>query len=172
MNITLIGMPGSGKTTVGQALAEKLGWGFVDTDSIIAAQRATLQTILDTEGAAAFRKIEMEAIVALSALERTIISPGGSVVYSERSMEHLKSISTIIYLDVPLAVIRGRIDETARGIIGLKEKGWDVLFAERTTLYKKYADFTLVPRGGPPEEDALQILEEIPEIKKLVVLVV
>jgi shikimate kinase len=158
-NVTLIGMPGSGKSSVGLALAQKLGWSFVDTDTLILQKHGKLQDILNTQGPAAFRVLEQEAILSLKGQTRTVISPGGSVVYSPASMAHLKEASTVIFLNVPLAVIQERCEAQSRGIVGLKEKGWDVLYQERNELYKKYADLELVPRGGPPEADAAQILE-------------
>ena len=92
-NITLIGMPGSGKSSVGEALAAKLGWGFVDTDSIIVAKHGNLQKIIDEQGSAVFRKLEEEAILSLAAMEHILISPGGSVIYSPASMAALKAVS-------------------------------------------------------------------------------
>ena len=163
-NITLIGMPGSGKTTVGQALAHKLGWDFVDTDALMVAEHGHLQTLIDTRGAAEFRKLEERAILSLQNSTHMLISPGGSVVYSPTSMAHLKDFSTIIFLNVPLDVIKSRCDAQSRAIVGLKEKGWERLYAERGELYKKYADYEIIPRGGPPEEDAEQILAEVPII--------
>ena len=157
-NVTLIGMPGSGKSSVGLALAQKLGWSYVDTDTLIVAKHGKLQTILDEQGPAVFRKLEEEAILTLMEAERTVISPGGSVIYSPASMAHLKSIATVVFLNVPLLVIKARCDAQNRGIVGLKEKGWDALYAERTALYKQYADLEIIPQGGPPEEDAEQIL--------------
>lgn len=157
-NITLIGMPGSGKSSVGEALAKRLGWECVDTDLLINPDRAQLQIIIDTQGATVFRKLEEEAILSLAARQHTIISPGGSVIYSPRSMEHLKAQSTVIFLNVPLEIIKRRVDAQNRAIVGLKEKGWDVLYAERMELYKKYADIEIIPEGGPPEADAEQIL--------------
>ena len=157
-NITLIGMPGSGKSTVGQALAKKLDWGYIDTDTLIVERHGKIQTILDEQGPATFRKIEEQLLLSLLETQKTIISPGGSVIYSPASMAHLKSLSTVIFLNVPLVVIQKRCEAAKRGIVGLKEKGWDVLYAERTALYKKYADLEIIPQGGPPSADAEQIL--------------
>ncbi len=157
-NITLIGMPGSGKTSVGQVLAQKLGWAFVDTDAIMVAEHGHLQTLIDTRGAEEFRRIEEQTILSLKGRTNTLISPGGSVIYSPASMAHIKELSMVIFLNVPLEVIKSRCDAQSRAIVGLKEKGWEVLYTERNELYKKYADLQIVPGGGPPEADAEQIL--------------
>ena len=166
-NITLIGMPGSGKSSVGLALARKLGWSYVDTDTIIIARHGKIQTILDEQGPAVFRKLEQEAILTLAKAARTVISPGGSVIYSPASMAHLKAMSTVIFLNVSLSVIKARCDAQNRGIVGLKEKGWDALYAERTELYKKYAGLEIIPQGGPPEEDADQIVAALGKIASI-----
>ncbi len=144
-NITLIGMPGSGKTTLGKLLAKKLNFNFIDYDKHIAKQeKMSAQQIVDTKGDGAFLKIEEERILETLPLKKHIISPGGSVVYSERLMNILKNSSLIIFLDLPLGIIEKRLtDRARRGIVGLKSKSIKELYEERAPLYKKYADITI-----------------------------
>ena len=145
MNITLIGMAGVGKSVIGKALAARLDYRFIDTDDLIEQEwDLKLQEIIDRWGEQRFLEIEEGTILKLRQLDRSVISPGGSVIYSEEAMKFLKENSTVVFLDAPLASIERRIpDQSARGIIGLKGKDFKSLFKERLSLYKKYADQTV-----------------------------
>ena len=97
-NITLIGMPASGKSTLGRRLAEKLGYEFVDVDRIIEAEeKRRLKEIIAEEGDDGFLEIENRVNAGLC-LERSVIAPGGSVIYGKEAMEHLKENGVIVYL--------------------------------------------------------------------------
>jgi shikimate kinase len=105
-NIILIGMPAVGKSTIGILLAKRLGRYFLDTDVFIqAVVGRTLQEIIDTEGLEKFCRLEAEHI---SCIDRTncVIATGGSVVYSDDAMTHLKETGQIVYLDLPLSMIK------------------------------------------------------------------
>ena len=160
MNITLIGMAGVGKSLLGKALAKKLGYGFVDVDRIIEeGLNLKLQQIIDRWGEDRFLKIEEKAVLALNRMDRTIISPGGSVVYSPRAMRFLKERSTIVFLNAPIESIENRIpNQSTRGIVGLKSKKLKELFHERAALYGKYADVTV---DLPDAFDQKSILTDI-----------
>lgn len=159
MNVTLIGMPGAGKSTVGAALARALGYCFLDTDHSIEQVHGNkpLQEIVTSLGNA-FRDIE-ELIVLKTTnttpLENTIIATGGSVVYGKRAMEHLRRISFVCFLDVPETMLLKRIGGTPRGISsgGLS---FSELFQERRVLYKRYAHAHL-DGAAPPEEVAAHL---------------
>ncbi len=157
-NLVLIGMPGSGKSTVGVILAKKTGRGFVDTDVLIqTSQQRTLQEIVDTDGHAALRRIEARVILGLQ-IARHVIATGGSAVYSRRAMAHLKSRGTIVFLDVDLDTLASRIgDFDTRGIAKRPGQSLADLFRERMELYVRYADVT-VTCGGLTQE---QVCEEI-----------
>ena len=144
-NITLIGMPGSGKSYIGKKLAEKLGYKLVELDSILEQEYSLpLQKILDNLGEEFFLKKQAEdAIINTQGLNSLVVSPGGSIIYSDYAMEHLKKFSKIIYLKTPLKIIQTRIAETPRGIVGLKNKTLEELYKERTFLYEKYATMTI-----------------------------
>jgi shikimate kinase len=143
-NIVLIGMPGVGKSTVGVLLAKALGLHFLDTDVFIqAAQGRSLQEIIDSEGLAAFCKIEEEYATCID-LTNAVIATGGSVVYSEKTMQSLAEHGVIIHLDLPVAKIEERIRNLpTRGVV--MEKGQTIrsLYAQRQPLYRKYAQITI-----------------------------
>jgi len=140
-NIILIGMPGAGKSTVGIQLAKELGLDFIDTDVLIQSQQGRqLQDILDTEGFLALRDIEEQVLLDINA-HHTLISTGGSAVYSDAGMQHLKSIGTIVFLDVSLEALKLRVtDEGTRGIAKPAHHSFDDVYLERTPLYQHYAD--------------------------------
>lgn len=141
MNITLIGMSGAGKSHVGRELAEKLTLQFFDIDDAMEARyKKPLQQILNELGEDAFIKEEEALVLSMAHTESLVISPGGSVIYSDSAMNHLKRFSTILFLDIPCAVIEARIDVTSRGIVGLKNKTFAELFEERRPRYLKWAD--------------------------------
>lgn len=157
-NITLIGMPGSGKSHIGRKLAAKLGYALIDLDKVMEREyKLPLQNILEKLGDEAFlKKQEEDAISNTKGKEGLVISPGGSLVYTDSAMRHLKTISTIVYLKAPLEVIKGRIREIPRGIVGLKDKTMDELYLERTLLYQKYA--TIIVKA---DQEADKIIGEI-----------
>ncbi len=154
MNITLIGMPGAGKSFVGKRLAEKLNFEFVELDKVIEEKyKAPLQQIVEELGEKNFLDVESSVVIdATKNTDRIVISPGGSVVYRDVSMQHLKNISTIIYLDVPLSVLENRIGDVPRGIVGNGARTFSELYRERTSLYRTWSDHVV---NGDAEVDAL-----------------
>ncbi len=149
-SITLIGMPGSGKSTVGRALAEALDVGFLDVDTVVeAAEGGCLMELIERHGPEAFLDIECKHIRSL-APGRRIIAPGGSVVYRDDAMQHLATLGPIVYLRCTLASLHVRLgDLTARGVVMAEGQNLDTLYAERTALYEKYADIVVDSDAGP-----------------------
>ena len=147
-NVILIGMPGSGKSTIGVVLAKLLCYQFVDMDIVIQEQeKRLLREIIADEGNDGFMEIENRVNAEYNA-EYTVIAPGGSVIYGREAMEHLKEIGTIVYLKLSYKSLEERLgDLRARGVV-LKD-GYTLrdLYNERTPLYEKYADI-IIPRGG------------------------
>jgi len=143
-NIILIGMPGSGKSTVGVILAKLMSRAFVDTDLLIqAAQGRSLQDIIDKEGHLALRQIEQQILLNLTCTHH-VIATGGSAVYSNAAMCHLKSSGVVVFLDVGLATLERRVHNfETRGLAKRSDQSFADLFRERLPLYKKYADITL-----------------------------
>jgi shikimate kinase len=145
MNITLIGMSGVGKSRIGKLLAEKLCYSFVDADKVMEqACGKRVQEIINSLGETKFLKAEEKTVLSITKPHNTVFAPGGSVIYSDKAMKHLKSIGKIVFLNAPLEEISRRTpDFSARGIVGLKGKTVEALFEERLPLYRKYADVTI-----------------------------
>ncbi|MFH1062607.1 MAG: shikimate kinase [Candidatus Omnitrophota bacterium] len=145
MNITLIGMPGVGKSSIGKQLAKSLQFTFLDSDHIIEkTAKMSLQQIIDLDGEAAFLDLEKKTIINLGDIDNYVLCPGGSVVYSDEAMLFLKKHSLIVFLDKKLENIKAQIPDIAmRGIIGLKGMSLQDLYIQRRPLYEKYADISL-----------------------------
>ena len=163
--LTLIGMPGSGKSAVGKIIAARLGWEFMDTDKSIEERHGLpLQALIEKVGEASFRRLEEETILRLEVSGPAVISTGGSVVYSDPAMRHLAAISTVVFLDAPLEALRRHIQsEAPRGIVGLTAGGLEELFQERLPLYRRYAGLTVSFGPESPEAAASKILSELPQ---------
>ncbi|TCT12277.1 shikimate kinase [Natranaerovirga pectinivora] len=161
-NIILIGMPGAGKSTIGVILAKTLGYGFSDTDLIIQKEEnELLQNIINTKGLETFLKIE-EDVVSKIHYENTVVATGGSVVYSEKAMRHLKEIGKIVYLEVPLPIIEERLKNIKTRGIAMK-MGQDIktLYEERIPLYEKYRDIKVNAGKMLIEQTIEEIVKEI-----------
>lgn len=161
-NIVLIGMPGVGKSTVGVILAKELGYQFVDADLLIQKQeKRLLKEIIAQEGVDGFIKIENQVNASIEA-ERTVIATGGSVVYGEEAMEHLKKISTVVYLKLPYETLKKRLGNLKnRGVVLRKGQTLKDLYEERTVLYEKYADITIDEENKGIEETLQYIIKEL-----------
>lgn len=157
-NIILIGMPGCGKSTVGVILAKTLGIGFVDTDLIIQQrEKRLLQNIIDTDGIDKFLDIEAEAVMSLDC-DNCVIATGGSVVFRENSIEHLKKNGKIFFLDVSLDEIKNRLDNiSTRGVAAEKTQTIDDIFNQRYPIYTKYADYIIKLNNSNVENTVEQI---------------
>ena len=164
-NVVLIGMPGSGKSTVGVLLAKALGYDFLDIDLVIQRQEnALLQEILDQRGVDAFLDAEERAVCGVGC-ERYVIAPGGSAVCREKAALHLKSLGPVVYLQVPLEELDQRIRNLAtRGIAMQPGQTLADVMAYRAPLYEKYADI-IVDCGGnqPLAQTAQRVLEQVLE---------
>lgn len=143
-NITLIGMPSSGKSTIGVLLAKRLGYSFVDVDIVIQEQEGRLlKEIIAKEGMEGFLRIE-EQINAGLQVKRAIIAPGGSVIYGRRAMKHLREISEVVYLKMSYQEMKRRIGNVTDRGVALKP-GFTLfdLYQERIPLYEEYADMVV-----------------------------
>ena len=157
-NLTLIGMPGAGKSTIGIILAKNLSLGFIDTDVLIQInQQKSLQQILDESDHLNLRSIEEQEILKLN-ISRHVIATGGSAAYSEKAMIHLKEISVIVFLEVSFAEIERRIRNFAsRGIAKEANQTFRELFDERQVLYKKFTEITVRCDGLDQDEVACKV---------------
>ena len=163
-NIVLIGMPGSGKSTIGVLLAKRTAHDFVDTDLLIqSAEQRSLQDILDSEGYLRLREIEARVLQDLE-VQNHVISTGGSAVYSDEAMQHLKSGGICVYLEVSPDTLRRRItDYETRGIAKRPDQSFEDLFAERTGLYRRYADLTVQGDGLDQEQVCARVMAALRE---------
>ncbi|MCU0587924.1 MAG: shikimate kinase [Syntrophobacteraceae bacterium] len=159
-NIVLIGMPGSGKSTIGVVLAKCASMDFVDTDILIqCSEGRSLQDIVNREGHMALRAIEERVLLSLDPRHH-VIATGGSAVYSQAAMEHLKSSGLTVFLDVDLETLKARIhDYETRGLAKRPDQSFEELFAERSALYSRYADVTIRCDGLSVAEACSAILE-------------
>ncbi len=157
-NIVLIGMPGSGKTTIGKMLAVSLDKAFLDTDNLIEKQYgATLQTIINHFDYLTLRQYEETVITGLQ-VQNSVIATGGSAVYSEKSMAVLSKNSKIVYLQLQIPDLLKRIRNfQTRGIAKAADQTFEDLFKERELLYKKYANISINCEG----KGKTQILNEL-----------
>jgi shikimate kinase len=157
-NVILIGMCGVGKSTVGVILAKMMSRYFLDSDVFIQAiQDRDLQHIIDTEGLAAFCKIEEEYVTCID-VKNAVIATGGSVVYSPQAMRHLASTGIIIHLDLDFETIANRVTNLyARGVVMEKGQSLESLYEKRQPLYQQYAQLTV----DCAEKNHEQIAEEI-----------
>lgn len=146
--ITLIGMPGAGKSVVGQRVADALDWAHVDTDYLIEATYGVpLQAVTDSMDKESFLDVEA-AVIGAMRVQRSVISTGGSVVYRPETMRWLAAMGPIIHLDVPLPLLLERIARNPdRGIAIAPGQTIDDLFTERDGLYRQWADFSLPVAG-------------------------
>lgn len=143
-NIILIGMPGAGKSTVGVVLAKRLGYNFVDSDLVIQERHGKLlHELISAHGIEGFWKIENDVNASLQ-YEKAVIATGGSAIYGTEAMEHLRSIGTVFYLQLPFEEIEERLgDLNARGVTLQPGQTLRDLYAERVPLYEKYAHRTI-----------------------------
>lgn len=147
-NIVMIGMPGAGKSTVGVVLAKAMGYHFVDSDLVIQEETGKrLFEIIDAIGIDGFLEVENQVNAHIQA-SHSVIATGGSVIYGEAAMQHLKSIGTVIYIQVPYDELEKRLgDLMQRGVAIRNGSTLLDLYNERVPLYEKYADITIDARG-------------------------
>lgn len=159
-NIVLIGMPGSGKSTVGVVLAKKMGYCFVDSDLVIQERYdRLLHDLIEEYGVEGFWKLENDVNASLN-LHKSVIATGGSAIYGEEAMDHLHKIGTVVYLQLPYEEVNERLgDLDARGVtLRPGQNLWD-LYQERLPLYEKYADVTIHCSGKMLREIVAEIFD-------------
>lgn len=160
--ITLIGMPSSGKSTIGVVLAKMAGMRFLDGDLLIQEKTGKrLMDLIAEYGDDGFREIEDRICAGIEA-ENTVIAPGGSVVYGENAMKHLKSLGPVVYLKLSYPAVRRRVGNLLnRGVTMKKGQTFRQLYDERCILYGKYADIVIDETGLSIRQTAEEILSAV-----------
>lgn len=159
-SISLIGMAGCGKSTIGNAISKKFNFSFIDTDHLIENKfKMSLEDVKKKFGYQYVRSVEEEVILDLDSSTQ-IISTGGSAVYSGISMKYLKSFSKIIYINTPLETIIGRIDDgQERGLAVPDGLSISDIYNERRPLYEKFSGHVV-----DGSKSVAEIIEEILKI--------
>ncbi|MDY5021216.1 MAG: shikimate kinase [Blautia sp.] len=161
-NVTLIGMPGVGKSTLGVVLAKVMEYQFLDADLLIQKEeKRRLSRIIQEEGIEGFKAIENRVNASIEA-ENTVISTGGSVVYCDEAMQHLKSIGRVVYLKLSLEALSKRLGNLrGRGVVLKEGQTLKDLYEERIPLYEKYADIVVDEEGKDLESCLQAVLEAL-----------
>ena len=156
-NIVLIGMPSCGKSVTGVVLAKILNKKFVDGDLLIQERAGKgLQAIINEDGIDAFKKLEEEVLGSID-VTNAVIATGGSAVYYDSAMQHLKKDGIIVYIDVPIEDIKKRLRNIkTRGVAMGKGQTLDDLYALRKPLYEKYAELTVKSSNKQSMEDTVE----------------
>jgi len=160
--ISLIGMPGSGKSTVGVLLAKRIGLAFVDTDILIQEQeKATLAEIIARSSPFVLREIEEQVLLDMPITD-SVISTGGSVVYSPAIMARLSAASTVVYLRAQFETVEYRISLAPdRGIASPGNHTLEDVYNERVPLYEQYSDIVVDVDHDTPESITGQIISQL-----------
>ena len=161
-NIVLIGMPGAGKSTVGVVLAKALGYDFMDSDLVIQSETGKrLYEIINESGVDGFLEIENRINSQIQA-QRTIIATGGSAVYGEEAMDHLKSIGYVVYLKVSYHSLEKRLGNLLKRGVAIRSGNTLLdLYNERVPLYEAYADLVVDEENRDIREVVEVILERM-----------
>ena len=158
-NITLIGMPGAGKSTVGIVLAKVLGYDFIDSDLLIQKEEGKLLWQID-----GFNAIE-ERVNSQIDVTHSVIATGGSVIYGPKAMEHLRSISTVVYLKVSYRTLQKRLgDLNKRGVVLKSGQTLLDLYKERVPLYEQYAHRTVYVGSRTVQQAVEEIVNALKEL--------
>lgn len=162
MNIVLIGMPTAGKSTVGVILAKMMGYQFIDSDLVIQTKEdRLLKDIIAEQGVDGFLDIENRINAGIHATN-SVIATGGSVVYGEEAMEHLRAIGKVVYIKLSYETILSRLNNAQqRGVVLREHQTLMDLYEERCPLYEKYADFVVEGENLDIEEVVNQILKVV-----------
>lgn len=161
-NIILIGMPSCGKTTIGTELSKKIGYGYIDSDSVIVAREGMrLPQIIEAKGREGFLDVEAKVNAELCA-NRCVIATGGSVIYRDYAMQKLRALGTLVYLELTYETVEERLGDLKQRGVAIKE-GFTLrdLYEERKVLYEKYADISV-------KLDGKTIVESVEAVAKAI----
>lgn len=161
-NVVLIGMPGSGKSTIGRIIAQRLDYAFVDTDTMIEEAHGRIPDIFAKQGEAAFRKFELEDAKQAAENTNTVVSTGGGIVQTPEAMAALRQTGTIVYIDRPLELLLNEVDTSNRPLLAGGRERLVSLYEKRHSLYRQYADIT-ARNAADAQSCADHIIKQIKE---------
>ncbi len=169
INLYLIGMMGSGKTTVGRELAAKMGYGFCDTDAVIEqVAHQSINEIFQSDGEEGFRELESKVLGELAAFTRLAIATGGGIVLRRENWSYLQQ-GLVVWLDVPVEILLSRLaSDTSRPLLQVSDRESELKtrLDQRKPLYAQ-ADLQIaVTKDETAEEIAARIIETIPTVLK------
>ena len=152
-NVTIIGMPAVGKSTIGSAIARRMGMKFIDTDDLIREScMCTLPELIEKHGIDNFLLIEDKILSQIDA-KKAIISTGGSAIYGENAMKHFKEIGAVLYIKISYEDIEKRLGKMkSRGVVIREGQTLKDLYGERCSLCEKYADITIEEGDNSPAQ--------------------
>ena len=158
----LIGMPGAGKSTVGPALAQLLGWGFVDLDDVVAAEVGDVATFIEQAGIDEFRARERAAVASM-APRKCVVSVGGGAVLDPGNRAAFGRIARVVWLRATLPTLHANVgDGAGRPLLkGAAEAVLTQLLAERAPIYEQCAEVTVDVDGRDPNEIAVEIVKAL-----------
>jgi len=163
--IWLIGMMGSGKSTIGRALQEAAGLEFADSDDEVErATGLTVRQLWERKGEAALRIAETEVVRRLAARGKGVVATGGGVVLDPANVEMMKASGTVVWLRAEPPVLAGRISGTARPLLDVDdvEQKLKAILSDRTVLYEDAADVVIETEGAAPADIVQAVLEATP----------
>ena len=162
MSIILIGMPSCGKSTLGVLLAKRLGYRFIDSDLLIQEKTGKLlHEIISAEGNEGFIRIENEINQKITD-ENAVIATGGSAIYGDEAMAHLKTLGKVVYLKIDYEEMCRRLgDFSHRGVVMRNGNTLEEMYAERVPLYEKYADLTVDVCNAQLSDSLAKICKEV-----------
>jgi shikimate kinase len=155
-------MPGAGKSTVGVILAKVLGYHFIDSDLLIQEQeQCLLKDIIDRDGLEGLIAVEEQVNSEINS-ENSVIATGGSVIYGNKAMEHLRNIGVVVYIRLSYETIENRLGNIKqRGVVFREGQTLKSLYEERCPLYEKYAHVIIDAEGLGMEEVMEKIAEKV-----------
>lgn len=163
--IFLIGMPGSGKSTVGKALAQVLNWDFFDTDTQIRAKTGVdIPTIFELEGEQGFRRREAEVISQMAEIKHAVIATGGGSILAQENRDCMSACGMVVYLTTPMTTLLRRVkQDKSRPLLatGAIEKNLAQMFERRAPLYKAICNMEVATGNRPARQIALDIQKGI-----------
>jgi shikimate kinase len=166
--IYLTGFMGSGKSTIGRLLAQKIGWQFVDIDAEIeAAEKMSIFEIFETRGEAEFRRLEREAlrqrVRAIECGRPAVVALGGGAIVEAPNFALLENNGVTIWLDCPLETVRRRVEPAAHRPLARDPEAFAKLYESRRQSYQR-ADYRVPVESDDPQV-ALEAVMQLPLFK-------